>query len=106
MSAEAERRRWPRILFEQTVALKVRQDIVRELTGTSRDLSAGGMFLHVYKEVPKGATVELLFAVPPGLQLERRPVVMSGTVVRVEQSFPNGRYGIAIAFQLQTTVRV
>jgi PilZ domain-containing protein len=94
-----EARRAPRFVLEQVVAVKSLDGQFDDASGTSRDVSACGVFFYADKCLPVGATVEVFMMMPQTSTLNHGifPLRCYGAVVRVAPE--SGRCGIAVAFE-------
>jgi PilZ domain len=87
VSAYEHQRRWRRYNMQRPVW--VTAEAREELPGTTRDVSAGGMFFFSRVEIPKDTNVDVRFP----------PLLCSGRVVRLESQGGTGLFGIAVAFE-------
>ncbi|MGH9554603.1 MAG: PilZ domain-containing protein [Terriglobales bacterium] len=93
-----ELRRSARTLLMQPVSLRVTHNGNHQIHATTRDLSAGGVFLYADKEIPAGSPVEIDLEWPQEFS-SAEPIQLRGwgRVVRVEAgSFP-GTFGVGVA---------
>jgi hypothetical protein len=91
-------RRSARVLLMQPVSLRVTNNGNHAIHATTRDLSAGGVFLYADKEIAAGSPVEIDLEWPPEFS-SSEPIQLRGwgRVVRVEPgSFP-GTFGVGVA---------
>jgi hypothetical protein len=101
-----ELRRSARVPLMQPVSLRLTNNGYHPIHATTRDLSAGGVFLYADKEIAAGSPVEIELDWPAEFS-QCEPVQLRGwgRAVRVEAgSFP-GTFGVALAmagYQLRT----
>ena len=96
---KVEARRSHRFAVEQVVALRSLDGLFDDTCGTSRDVSACGLFFYADDELPVGAAVELFMMMPDTGTLlhDIFPLRAYGAVVRTERH--ETRFGIAVAFE-------
>lgn len=82
----------PRVFFEQPVLVRLCDALGRttQINAQAKDLSSGGMFLKVPLLIARGTELSLSFALPSGIALVAR-----GVVLRAQDSSP---VGIAVRF--------
>ena len=91
-------RRSARVLLMQPVSLRVTNNGNHSIHATTRDLSAGGVYLYADKEIAAGSPVEVDLEWPPEFS-SSEPIQLRGwgRVVRVEPGAFSGTYGIGVA---------
>ena len=98
---QRERRAFPRYSVHDPVLVKSPLRAPNGVTGTSENLSAGGIFLTLDSPLedgcPDGCPVELLFNMPTQAGSGHYPVRCLGKVVWSENF--SGRHGVAVAFE-------
>ena len=93
LKRDSERRSSDRL--KARVPVTINQKETGKLTGQSRDLSIGGIFLYTDHAFEKGSDLELVLVLPAELTGgEKQWVCCRGSVVRVEEA-ANGSFGIA-----------
>lgn len=93
LKRNSERRSSDRLKAQ--VPVTINQKEAGKLTGQSRDLSTGGIFLYTDHAFEKGSELELVLVLPAELTGgEKQWVCCRGSVVRVEEA-GNGGFGIA-----------
>jgi c-di-GMP-binding flagellar brake protein YcgR len=93
-----ELRRSARIPLMQPVSLRVTNNGHHVIHATTRDLSAGGVFLYAGKKIAAGSPVEIDLDWPEEFSHgEMAPMRAWGRVVRVEPAAGAGTYGVALA---------
>ncbi len=99
MNPEFERRRLQRIPMCGHITGHCHDGTARDIRGTSKNVSADGMFVVVESEIAPGARVELVLELP-SQEVFRSTVVLRcvGKVVRTEPA-PDGQHGVAILFE-------
>lgn len=91
----AERRRRKRIPVEVPVSIKTASDH-GQVSGCTRDLSEGGIFLYTNSQVAEGSELEIVLVLPQEItQSEKRWVCCQASIVRVEEEPSAGRRGVA-----------
>lgn len=101
-----ELRRSARVSLMQPVSLRVTNNGQHPIHATTRDLSAGGVFLYADKEIAAGSPVEIELDWPAEFS-QSEPVQLRGwgRAVRVEAGAFPGTFGVALAiagYQLRT----
>jgi hypothetical protein len=93
--SKPEKRARQRIPVRLPVSIKSGDGSIRE-TALTRDLSSGGVFLYTQSKIAEGDELELVLVLPAELTFgERRWVCCQAAVVRVEDSSPDGNFGVA-----------
>jgi len=106
----SERRRVPRFPVRQVVTIKSpgtslhtwgeNDPEVMVQHGTSRDVSAHGIFVWVERSIGAGTRVEVAMAAPQEiLPQERLDLLCTGSVLRAEPERAGNKTGLAIAFE-------
>ena len=92
---KAERRSGKRIKARVPVAIKSKAGTV-EMTGFTRDLNTGGIFLYTDARITEGSELEMVLILPPELtQGVKQWVCCQASVVRVEDGDGGGNFGVA-----------
>ncbi|MGH9600768.1 MAG: PilZ domain-containing protein [Terriglobales bacterium] len=91
-------RRSARVLLMQPVSLRVTSNGNNPIHATTRDLSAGGVFLYADKEIAAGSPVEVDLEWPQEF-CGSEPIQLRGwgRVVRVEPGCFPGTFGVGVA---------
>lgn len=91
-------RRSARVLLMQPVSLRVTSNGNNPIHATTRDLSAGGVFLYADKEIAAGSPVEVDLEWPQEF-CSSEPIQLRGwgRVVRVEPGCFPGTFGVGVA---------
>jgi hypothetical protein len=93
LQPNSERRSSDRLKAQ--VPVTINQKEAGKLTGQSRDLSMGGIFLYTDHAFEKGSELELVLVLPAELTGgQKQWVCCRGSVVRVEAG-ANGGFGVA-----------
>lgn len=97
---QPERRRLQRTSLQGRVTGHYGNDAIHKVTGTSKDVSAEGMFVFFGADVPVKSRVELLLELPTvDVFKNKLGLRCVGRVVRVEGVMPDGTFGVAVAFE-------
>jgi c-di-GMP-binding flagellar brake protein YcgR len=93
-----ERRKVPRLNVRQKVIIRPLSGESSEIAAVTREVSAGGVYVHADAGLAAGTRVEVLFLLPAGTLLSQGlPFRGTGEVLRVEAA-KAGKFGIAIRF--------
>ncbi|MCI0356529.1 MAG: PilZ domain-containing protein [Acidobacteria bacterium] len=93
-----ELRRSARVSLMEPVSLRITNNGHHALYATTRDLSAGGVFLYADKEISAGTPVEIDLDWPQDFSCPERVQLRGwGRVVRVEAGAFPGTFGVALA---------
>ena len=97
---DAERRRLQRLPLQGRVTGQYSNGGMHELHGTSKNVSAEGMFLLVDAQVAEGARVELALEMPSQPMFRHNVTLRCvGRVIRAEAGDADGSHGIAVLFE-------
>lgn len=92
-----EKRRAKRFTMRLPIQVYIDNGIMREVTGVTRDLGAGGVYFYLDTPLRTGAEIEYVVTLPRELVLmDRVQVRYRGRVVRTEV-VPGQQIGIAAA---------
>ena len=93
--SKSERRSGERIAASVPVAIKTGPGS-GSVTGVTRDLSTGGVYLYTNSQIEQGSALEIVLVLPPGLTGgEKSWVCCQASVLRVEQGTTEGAFGVA-----------
>lgn len=102
--SQAERRSSRRLPSSTPVNVR---HMRRQLMGTTRDISPGGMFILSESKIEEGADIELVLMMPPEVKPQGgRWVSCHAKVVRVEEPGRGGEFGLAAKILYCETVDV
>jgi len=98
--AQQERRGEQRFPLRLPVVVKSYAGDVREESSLTRDVSARGAFFYLDSRITEGTPVELILTLPSEITLtESIRVRCKGKVVRVVETVPGSRIGIAAVIE-------
>ena len=98
--AQAERRGQRRFPLRLPVVVKTMHGSVQEESSLSRDVSAGGAFFYLDRNLAEGTPVELILTLPAEITLtESIRVRCKGKVVRVVDGINGGKTGVAAVIE-------
>jgi hypothetical protein len=70
------------------------------ITGVTRDLSTGGIFLYTDSEISEGSELEMVLILPAEItQTAKQWVCCRASVVRVEDGERQGSFGVAASIR-------
>lgn len=93
--SKRERRSGKRLPAQVPVSIKADPGTA-EVSGVTRDLSSGGIFLYTDSRIVAGSELEMVLILPPELTHgEKQWVCCRASVVRVEDNEKGGDYGVA-----------
>jgi len=77
-----------------------------ELHTETQNISAEGLFFYLDREIAVGTQIEIVLTLPPQVTLtDSVRVRFRGRTVRVEQSWPLSRAGVAVAIETHEFLR-
>ena len=93
------RRRVPRFVVNELVAVKFGENAQQQVTGTCRDVSVGGMYFWVDHRFKPGTHLEFLLDLPSQTMLIQ-PIRLkgTGTVLRIETLPGQKQLGVGVTF--------
>ncbi len=94
-----ERRRLQRVQLKGHVKGRWINGGAHEVDGTTKDVSAEGIFFFSESEISEGATIELVLDLPSEHVFKGAVTLRCvGRVIRTEENLEEGKYGIAVVF--------
>ena len=98
--SDPDRRRAQRIAFQEFVSVVVGNGFY-EVPAVTENLSSAGVLLYADRRIQEGSEVGLILVLPPvETEAEGKRMWCLGKVLRVEKELKEGRFGMAIGFQL------
>lgn len=95
-----ERRTEERYTLRLPVIVRSLDNGTQQQTCVTHDVSARGAFFHLESKLPEGAAIEMILTLPSEITLtESLRVRCRGKVVRVIESAPGARIGIAAVIE-------
>ena len=91
-----DKRGGKRISMKAPVNVKLLQEVEREVSAETRDISIRGVFLYLQARVAEGSTLEVVLPIPEGLMPTQGTWMRCKCrVVRVEQVAGKNEFGVA-----------
>ena len=99
-NGNGERRAGRRVAAKVPVSVKL-PGSENPTDAVTRDMSTTGIFFYTDSQIEKGSSLEMVLVLPPELTGgERRWVCCQASVVRVDESGPEGRqFGVAASIE-------